>query len=153
MKSLIVAVILTSCLVVSSPITGQTTSTQSSNANSQNTDATKNTAKSLALVPEKTRILRAVEAGNNGGQAGEQSNIQAEKIKDPVAVKGDKNGWDIAAVVATFLLVGVGVWGVIVASRTLKEIARQSTETARAAKAAEDNIAVVPVVRTVFVDS
>jgi len=143
MNGLMVAAILTSCLIASSSITGQTTSTLRSNANKQNTDAAKKTTKPLALIPEKTSTLHAVEAGNNGSQAGEQSNTQAVTIKDPVAVKSDKSRWDIAAVVATFLLVCVGAWGVIVATSTLNEIARQSTETARAAKAAEDNIALI----------
>ena len=46
---------------------------------------------------------------------------------------------DIAAVVANFLLVCAGVWGVRVATRTLKEIALQTKETANSAKAARDN--------------
>lgn len=141
MKRLIAAAILTSCLIAQPPIPGQTTSTQSGNANSKNADAKKEIAKPPAFVPAKTSPLHTAETGPNGNQADEQSNILAVKIKDPVPVKGDRSGWDIAAVVATFLLVGVGVWGVIVAARSLKEIARQSTETARAAKATEDNVA------------
>jgi hypothetical protein len=141
MKRLIVAAIFMSCLIALPPIPGQTTSTQNSNANSKNADATKTIAKPPALVPEKANPLHAGEAGHNGSQASEQNNIPAVKIKDPVTVKSDKSGWDIAAVVATFLLVGVGVWGVLVATITLKEIARQATETARAAKATEDNTA------------
>ncbi len=126
MKRLVVAAIITSCLIVSPPIPGQTTGTQGGNANSKSVGA-------KALVPEKTSPLPIAEADHNGSQADGHSDISAVEIKDSVAAKSNKSAWDIAAVIATYLLVILGGVGVSVAIR-------QTRATADAAKAARDNI-------------
>ncbi len=126
-------------LLAPPPVPGRTADAHDNSSSNKNANATSDKARADTALPapKKPSAPTPTISGQNDAETIKNGKIYTVKIADPITVKGDKNGWDIAAVIATFLLVAVGVGGVIVATLTMREIGRQATETARAADGAK----------------